>query len=851
MKKINSKTRKIPINHIDKILSNVEKPARYIGGEINTTDKYIDKCLVSIALCYPDVYEIGMSNLAIKILYEIVNSNKMMIAERVFSPWVDMEEQLRINNIPLFSLESKTILQDFDVIGFSIGYELLYTNILTILDLSDIPFYSKNRDEDHPLIIAGGPAMANPEPLTHFMDLIVLGEGETLIIEILDKVKEFKEKGYPKRELLHQLSFYDGIYVPSEDNSYQSTTIGKKIGKFRHPDLNSNILPTKIPIPNIKPIQDRGVIEVSRGCTVGCRFCQAGMTNRPIRERSIDNIVNLAERLYEESGCYEITLMSLNIADYTNLPLLLEQLNNRLRDKGISFSLPSLKIDSFSFQIAKKLAEVKKFGLTLAVEAGNDKMRGVINKNYTQDKLLEFIEQASDYGWNTIKLYFMVGLPVEFEDITEEEAIVELLDKISQKASNRTNINANIGIFIPKAHTPFQWIKMIGIDKVYDKIKYIKGKVKSKRIHVKYIQPEISFLEGLLSLTGRNISKVLINAYEKGARFDGWQEMFSIKKWLDACNDLGYDFQEVLYKDKPKEYIFPWEHLDFKINKDYLYNEYEKSKKYLKTKDCRVKCYEYCGSCTKDIKMNVDDSEKKFDKSYMEEIYNKFYHNKEKIDKEKPNYLKKEAIGKLRLTYKKEGLAKFIGHLDLTYIFLKMVFIAKIPILFSKGYNPTPKLEFAPPLSVGIEGSEEIVEFKISDDVSTENIQKELNSHTPTGIKVIKAELISDNKSLGKKLKSFLYSIELKEKEYFSILIKKFRELYQLEYITLDNGKKKYNHIIDYNIYEKEYKLSVDIKHTQQANISINDILNYTLGKDKNKANLMKVARDKIKLSSS
>ncbi len=852
MKKIkNHRIKRIPIDIIESILDKIEKPARYIGGEINSTNKKIENCKVSLAISYPDLYDIGMSNLAIKILYEIVNSHSDMIAERVFSPWIDMEKQLRNNEIPLFSLESKTVLNDFDIIGFSIGYELLYTNILTILDLSNIPFYTKDRDENYPLIIAGGPATANPEPIADFMDAIVIGEGESLIIEILENIIDYKESNIEKKDLLYKLSKIKGVYIPSLHDPKTLISMNNKIKRYRHPDLNKLIIPTKTPLPNIKPIQDRGVIEVSRGCTSGCRFCQAGMTNRPVRERSIGNIIDLAEKLYKESGYFEITLMSLSIADYTNLIILLDKLESRLNDKGMSFSLPSLRIDNFSFNIARKLGEVKKFGLTLAVESGNDYMRRIINKKYTEEKLLEFIKQASEYGWNTIKLYFMIGLPVENGDNTEESAIVELLNKISEKASKRMNINANIGIFIPKAHTPFQWVKMITINEAYKKVKYIKRNVNSRRIHIKYVQPEVSFLEGLLSLSGRNLSKIIENVYHKGARFDGWQEMFSLEKWIKACGEENYNFDDILYSEKTKDYVFPWDHIDVEVNRNFLYKEFLRSKECLNTDDCRTGCIENCGSCNKKIKKVLDNTDKTITEEEIKRLQDKYYKNRDIFKKQYPDYLNKESTGKIRLTYKKTGFAKYIGHLDLTYIMLKLIFISDIPIIFSKGFNPTPKLEFAPPLSVGFEGNQEMLEFKIYKNIDLKKTIERLNENTLEGIEFTDLEMISDNKSLGKKLYSYIYTIEFNDKCYYEIFIDKFKELNNHDFIISKKNKKKFNHIINWWINKNEYKLNVEIEHTQRANISINDIIHYINdGIDKNQINNLKLTRENINIKS-
>lgn len=852
MNKNNKKREQLPLSKIERLLYKVQKPGRYIGGEINSINKDINKCDVALALCYPDVYEIGMSNLAIKILYDIVNSKKGMIAERVFSPWTDMEEELKKTKTPYFSLESKTILSDFDIIGFSVGYELLFTNMLCILNLAHIPFYSSMRDESHPLIIAGGPGVVNPEPIADFIDAFVIGEGETRIIDIMELIKEAKEEGISRNDVLERLYDMKSVYVPSKypiENSGNT----QPIPRYQHEKLENLITPSKLPIPNIKPIQDRGVIEVSRGCSSGCRFCQAGITNRPVRERSVDSIVNAVDKLIEDSGYHEITLMSLSVADYTNLPILLERLFDKFKDRGVSFSLPSLKIDSFTFEIARQMGDVKKTGLTFAVEAGNDEMRTMINKNYTEDKLLSFIEKASEYGWNTIKLYFMVGLPLDEAETSEEEAISELLNKISNKAHKRVKINAHIGIFIPKAHTPYQWVRMADVETALTKINYIKRNVKSNRIKIKYVEPEVSVLEGLLSLSGRKMSSVIEDAYNDGARFDGWQEHFSLIRWIRFCQEHHIHIVDLLYKEKPKDYIFPWEHIDVKIDKEYLYNEYQKSKNREITKDCREKCFNTCGSCNDGIKRDFDTSHKSMDKEELERILNKYKSEVEPSEKDSrtPDYLSRQPVAKLRLTYEKKGLAKFIGHLDLTYLMLKIIYLTKLPIVFSKGFNPMPKLEFAPPLPIGVESDNDIVEFKIHSKIDFNELKGILNKYKFKGFKFKKAKVSKDMTSLGKRFESFEYSIETKYNSLFKKMLQGFEKLMKERYVIVSKGKKKFNNIITYTAEPDNRLIKFTTNYTQESHLSIIDIVEYVLDMEREEiSDDLRIARRNINLSS-
>lgn len=824
------KKTQISAENIESVLYKVNKPGRYIGGEINTISNRINECYISIALCYPDVYEIGMSNLAIKILYDIVNSQEGMVAERVFSPWLDMERELRKNKIPYYSLESKTILKNFDIIGFSIGYELLFTNILTILDLSDIPLKSKDRKDLDPLIIAGGPGVVNPEPVSEFIDAFVIGEGETILVELMNIVKDCKEKGVNRAGILKQLTEFECIYVPSLYNTEKDNSIKR----FRHASLEMLSSPTKTPIPNIKPIQDRGVIEVSRGCSNGCRFCQAGYTNRPVRERRVSSIVNYVDKLIHESGYKDITLMSLSVADYSGFPALLNNLFECYQDAGISFSLPSIRIDSFDFDVAVRIAEVKKFGLTFAVEAGNDYMRRVINKKYTEEKLLDFIEKASKHGWNTIKLYFMIGLPVETGDMKEEEAITELLNGIAEKTSRRTQINAHIGIFIPKAHTAFQWVGMISTEQAFNKITYIKRHVKHRRIKVKYVEPNLSVLEGLLSLGDNSLSSVILDAYKNGARFDGWQECFNLELWLEACRKNNINIDRILYLDKPEDYVFPWDNIDVKIDRDYLYKEFEKAGRAEITDHCLEKCHDYCGSCDKNIKRD-------FDKSEPENIK-----LPDSDNVKTPDYLKRTAIGKIRVIYEKKKLAKFIGHLDFMYLIQKILIIIDAPVVYSKGFSPSPKLEFTPPLSNGFEADNDLFEFKVYEEIDTDEFIEKLNHYTIDGIKFKKAVFINDNKSLNKKIKSFEYVINFDSEKQKELFLKELINIMSKEYIIADNNKKKYNAINKYEELDNGNAVSIVIKNVETAQISILDILKYTLGINRDELSGLSITRNRI-----
>ncbi len=737
-------------------LIKVKKPGQYTGGELNSILKN-PKNKLRVLIAFPDLYEIGMSYTGLHILYGLINREENFYAERVFAPWIDFEKILRQKKTPLLSLETKTPMNEFDVIGFTFQYELTYTNFLNMLDLSGIPLRSKER-KGFPLIMAGGPCVSNPEPIAPFVDFFYIGEAETHLIEVLNKIDEMKKAGKGRKQTLEMLYEYDFIYVP-EFSKYRETEFfsipqyPKNVKRTYPLYFNESDFPEKAVQPNVQIVYDRVTLEISRGCDEGCRFCQAGYIYRPQRERNPEDLIKQADNLLKNTGQDEVSLTSLSATNYPGIELLIEKLMKKYSDERISLSLPSIRADKFKDEFAIFIKEGRKTGFTIAPEAGSERLRKIINKNLKEEDIFWSAKTAFENGWDHIKFYFMIGLP--FEEYEDLEGIVRVCENSLQFAK-RGHVVLSASTFVPKPHTPFQWVGQIDLTETINRQEYIKSLVKTRRIRYKFHQPEMSILEGIMSRGDVKVSDVIETAFKLGARFDGWSDTFDFSIWEKAIKEHNLNLERY-YKNLPEDTPLPWDFIDIGIRKNFLLREYEFAKQGKNTEMCiDLKSCNACGTCQGAYLKERFEKRLEFYKKLKKELKKEINKDKETEEKERYHYL---------FIFSKKGEMKFISHLDLIRVIQRGLRISKLPIAFTKGFSPKPILTFSPALELGIEGENEMFVVEMTEKVDINEAIFKINKGLPDGTRLKEGKIIpfEKRKFLSKKCKLF-YLIDAKDK---------------------------------------------------------------------------------------
>jgi len=769
----------------DDLLPCVVRPSRYLGGEINAVRKDHRDCRLGIALAFPDTYEVGMSHLGLQILYELLNDDKEVVAERCYAPWPDMEGLMRRHGLPLTTLESGTPLRDFDLVGFSLQYELSFTNVLAMLELGGIPLRREDRRDGDPVVIAGGACCFNPAPMSSFIDAFVIGEGEEAGREIAAAMKREKGRGSRRREILPALAEIPGVFVPAVH------TRGERIRKRAVADLNEWPYPLRPLVPLMKTVHDRVVLEIARGCTRGCRFCQAGMVWRPVRERNPGVLQDMADRMLAATAQEELSLLSLSSGDYTGIERLLPLLMDRYYERRIALALPSLRVETLSRPLIEAIRRVRKTSFTLAPEAGTQRLRNVINKGNTEGDLLRTSTEVFAAGWRAVKLYFMIGLPGEEEG--DLEGIAALAHKVLHTAKNRGQVTVNLSTFVPKPHTPFQWERQIDREETAARQDFFKTRLRHRQLQVKWHDARMSRLEGLFSRGDASLGELIAAAYRRGCRFDGWSDQFRPDLWEDAITALGIDIAAALAA-RPRSATLPWEHIDAGVEQDFLWEEAQKARREEPTPDCRRDgCYR-CGACDHtDIRpllagedhpaaTHLPAGEQEAAAAPDEPGHDAGNAGPEvPVGTESiPGTERKQAplfpphppacmappernCQRFRLTFTKKGRSRFLSHLETAAALTRGLVRSGLRLSFSEGFHPHPRISFAVATAVGMASTGEYCDVLWEKAAAAfSSLPERINRCLPEGLEITEIKEISpDAPPLTAILRGFAYTADL------------------------------------------------------------------------------------------